>query len=768
MIFERVLVSGVILSGLSIAAIAQISNPDFPVPNTTGAPRPSFLPQPQPRLSRPALTPGEGEQPRMIRTIVELPVPEPVAEAPEEVKPDPTPGATPKGAGVIFGQQNQSKSEAQKPVEQQTESSHDQQTAKPAVQDQGKPGVIFGEENPPRKQAPQPSPAKRTPKMVAPSQTPAPGEQTEEPDPQALLKQKRFAEVEPIALDQQDDGLAKALGWGYYNSHRYARATKWFKKAIEWNEDDYESAYGLALSLTREGDYDKAEEVARWRLDQYPSMRKVLGDILSARAVAAYQGKEYRGSLRLFTDVENYRVLSRDEQIVQAWDYFQAGDYTLAAQEFERLYVTKPDKYTASGVYASYARLKNWARIEELSKTYDGALLKLYQSALAQRYYDHRLYANAYATDPQKYPELSSYTSPAISSTGFARFKSGVEGTSKLTEVRGDATGIFYQSDINRFAIDVGLSSLNSGNLSQGAFVGQAPLVVPRTFLFSPRTTYNSLVDFRLGYQRLGFYTPSVELGISPVGGALDPTLVGKAGLTGVQDWGNWEVNTYRNSVKQSILSYTGLRDPYTGNTWGRVSEDGLSLSAYDNLEGGWGVYGQFGASILEGESVETNSHITLALSVNRQFDSPNFTYFSVGPSFSFEHYAQNQDFFTFGQGGYFSPDYLFQGAVALRFMTKEARPYLIRGDVGVGLQTYKENSAPIFPLENSAAMYPETTTETFVATARLAGLVLVTSQLALGASVEYSKTGNYSEFIAAAFLRFFFEPRTGLFGTDF
>ncbi len=287
----------------------------------------------------------------------------------------------------------------------------------------------------PQSQAPQPTPAVFAPKPVAPKPTPAAVEPKAAPDAQVLLKQRRFGEVEPIARELQDDGLARALGWGYYNSHRYASATKWFKKAIEWNEDDYESAYGLALSLTREGDYDKAEEVARWRLDQFPAMRKVLGDILSARAVAAYQGKEYRQSLQLFTDVENFRALSRDEQIVQAWDYFQVGDYTLAAQEFERLYVAKPDKYTASGVYASYARLKNWARLEELCKTYDGALLKLYQSDLAQRYYDHRLYANAYATDPQKFPELSSYTSPAISSTGFARFKSGVEGTSKLTEV---------------------------------------------------------------------------------------------------------------------------------------------------------------------------------------------------------------------------------------------------------------------------------------------------------------------------------------------
>jgi hypothetical protein len=44
----------------------------------------------------------------------------------------------------------------------------------------------------------------------------------------------------------------------------------------------------------------------------------------------------------------------------------------------------------------------------------------------------------------------------------------------------------------------------------------------------------------------------------------------------------------------------------------------------------------------------------------------------------------------------------------------------------------------------------------------------LLTPQLALGASVDYSKTANYSEFTVGAFMRFFFEQRAGLFGTDF
>jgi hypothetical protein len=95
--------------------------------------------------------------------------------------------------------------------------------------------------------------------------------------------------------------------------------------------------------------------------------------------------------------------------------------------------------------------------------------------------------------------------------------------------------------------------------------VGQVPLVGPRLFAFSPKTTYSSLFDFRVGYQRLGFYTPSVEIGMSPVGGALAPTLVGKIGLTGLEDWGSWNANIYRNSVKQSFSVIRDSKIPTPG-----------------------------------------------------------------------------------------------------------------------------------------------------------------------------------------------------------
>ncbi|HEX6564579.1 MAG TPA: hypothetical protein VF020_09865, partial [Chthoniobacterales bacterium] len=211
--------------------------PDLPQGGYNAGRRPSFLPAPQPASTPRAPEPAP-EPTKTIITQVEVPVPEPVAEEPSDAAPESSPTPQP-----------------------------------------GSPRIIFGGPNQPS----QPSQAEK----AQPSPTPV-------QDPMVLLKAGQYDEVEAIATSRQDANLARSIGWALYNTHRYTDAEKWFEQAIQWNEGDYESAYGLTLSLIRLGDYDKAEEIARWRMEEYPAMRTAIGDILTARAVAAYKAKEYR------------------------------------------------------------------------------------------------------------------------------------------------------------------------------------------------------------------------------------------------------------------------------------------------------------------------------------------------------------------------------------------------------------------------------------------------------------------------------------------
>jgi hypothetical protein len=208
--------------------------------------------------------------------------------------------------------------------------------------------------------------------------------------------------------------------------------------------------------------------------------------------------------------------------------------------------------------------------------------------------------------------------------------------------------------------------------------------------------------------------------------------------------------------------------DPFTGDTWGRVTESGFKLSLFLPLQDQWSAYGELVGGVLDGENVDTNTHVRLTLAFNRQIEHPDFSYITIGPAFSFEHYSENLSYFTFGQGGYFSPDYLLQGTIGGHFLTKQGRRWLLKGDLDVGLQTYKQGTTAIFPLTDDISVYPQTDDQTFIATAGLAGMLQLTPRWALGGHLGYNRTADYSEFTAGLSLTYFFDPRSGLFISDF
>jgi cellulose synthase operon protein C len=671
---------------------------------------------------------------------VEVPVPDPVADEPNSADPEGSPTPERSGPTVIFGGGNQSTPSRE--VE-----TNPSAAAQPTPE--SGPRIIFG--------GPSPAPG------GSPEATPTPVY-----DPMQMLKAGNYEQAEQIAMSKQDPDLARAIGWSLYNAHRYGEAEQWFGQAIQWNENDYESSYGLTLTLIRLGDLDKAEEVARWRMDQYPRLRTAMGDILTARAIAAYKAKEYRRSHELFAEVKTYRPLTYNEQVVDAWNDFQVGDYPLAATEFERLYSERPTKATASGLYASYARQKDWRKLKELAERYGGPLAQMYQDYLAEHYYSQHLYANAYATEPNRYPQLLNYTTPEASLSALGRYKSG-DDQSKVGESRVDlGMALYVYDDINRIWFDSGWSTLTNGGVGPGAFVGMVPLTGPRVFVTNSPNHYNGLFDGRVGYTRLGEYTLSADVGITPAGGAVGPTVVGDLGLRDTEDWGNWSISFYRKPIKESILSYTGMKDPYSGEDWGRVTETGFTPTFFLLLPEDWSLSGSAIVAIRDGENVETNDHFAINFSLGHKIDNPNFSYFTIGPTIDYEQYTHNLDYFTFGQGGYFSPQYFLQGGLGVQLMTKEGINYLIRYSSTVGMQTYRQDASPVFPLENSTAVNAPSNMNTFSASVQLDGLVLITSQLAAGISIHADKTANYNEYSVGIFLKYFFQPRAGLFATDF
>ena len=149
----------------------------------------------------------------------------------------------------------------------------------------------------------------------------------------------------------------------------------------------------------------------------------------------------------------------------------------------------------------------------------------------------------------------------------------------------------------------------------------------------------------------------------------------------------------YRDQVKETMLSYAGEKDPLTGEIWGGVvatgAEGNLSLGSAQS-----GFYVQGGGSQLTGVNVNNNSRIYGSTGAYWTVYSNQYGVLKMGANMTGLHYAENQRYFTVGQGGYFSPDsYLLLNAP----FTWQSHPinhfvYTIKGSLGV--QSFHEGTA--------------------------------------------------------------------------
>ncbi len=786
MVFDNQLASVSVSNSSAYAETAA----EPPRNSTASDGRPSFLPAPAPREATARRTnssygyaeqPDRQAAPETMITQVEIPVPPPTAEP--LTFPDNTPSSS--YSDNAYYDQSQSR-----PQSEYRQAATPAPAVAPAARMRAAPRTVenrYGEVIPiqeitsastitsaPTASTPIPEEAV-SPTIIydkgqqAIPQPPTPEAPPPPPNFGLLIKQKRYAEVEAAALENSDSKLASALGWARYRDGQNNLAYHWFERAIQWNDGNHEASYGMALTLYRMGRYDQAEEIARWRAAQYPKMNKVLGDITARRAVSSFQSKQYRESRETLASIKRHRTLSREEQIMFAWSDFNLGNLAAARAEFVRLYREKPDRFAADGVYTVYAKDRDWSGLEDLVRKHRGPLEALYQQYVSQKYYDYGLYREAYTQDPCARPELQNISSSAAAVQVIGRTRSGTEGTSQLSEYGARATGTFYVKDVNRFDVTVGVSNLDSGHLDRNTAIGQVPKDGDkRNFKFAPKTQYDGLIDARVRWEHEGLLTPVVEVGITPVNGAIDPTFVGAAGLKRVYDTGNWTAEVYRDPVKDSLLSYTGLRDPFTGRRWGRVTETGGRFSFYKQTENDFGFYGAASAGVIAGHNVPNNSHAALTLAASKDLRMKGFDYFAVGPSLSLAFYDKNLSQFTFGQGGYFSPSHLIQGVIGARFLTHQGGSSLVRGNAGLGIQTNKQDGTPFFPNKPDGRWHGSTSSSGAAINLDVEGLYMLSDQWVIGGQLALNVAPDYNDFSVRLSLQYFFERRGGLFVQDF
>ena len=373
--------------------------------------------------------------------------------------------------------------------------------------------------------------------------------------------------------------------------------------------------------------------------------------------------------------------------------------------------------------------------------------------------------------------------SPWLGGTGVVNHRSGTAGFDSLTALQAP------------FEL--------SAPLSTG---GRLTIVTNPVFLDSGAATQSPLLPGGVA-ERLGTAQPNAVLNqqnATGVGGEVQFATENFAVGAGYSPWGflvsnvighlNWRpangaftFTASRDSVKDSQLSYSGLRDPgsvgpgFAGNVWGGLVATGGNVQ-FGKSDPSSGFYVSVGGQYLNGVHVQNNDRIDGdAGAYFRVKEVPDQGVLTVGINFFGMHYAHNSNFFTYGQGGYFSPQAYYLANVPFSFQGRYGPNIHYNVVAAFGVEAFQQDSVPFFPLDYSTLELPNNS-PSYSAQSVVSGNYDFKGEVSYhlsdhwfaGGFLSLNNTRDYNSQVAGFFVRWMTKPQvesdagpTGLYPWD-
>jgi predicted Zn-dependent protease len=416
-------------------------------------------------------------------------------------------------------------------------------------------------------------------------------------------------------------------------------------------------------------------------------------------------------------------------------------------------------------------------------------------------YYDPRIDDRTPLTERQQ-TELDLATiegsySGWVGGSVIGRYRSGTPGIDRLSsvEIPFEASVVVGQS--LRLTVIPNAVFLNSGQLvTTGLGTDTAPVLgtLPLGATYAPQQQFASGIG---GEFQLATNTFAAAIGYTPYE-FLVSNVVGRVRWKPAN--GHFTFYGGRDAVKETQLSYAGLRDPgqetatFSGPVWGGVVQTGAGVRFdYGDEHAGMYIQGE-GAALTGFHTLENRKYDGTMGAYFRVKNWPEYGTLNVGGTLFGEHYDYNERGQTYGLGGYFSPEAYFLAAIPITFNGHSGTKihYLINGSVGV--QTFQEDNQIYFPLDaglQNEYVALNCTTAQQIAT-RTCGQQPVNSNTGLnyaidgessyqvnehwfvGGFITGNNTNNYNTISGGFFGRYTFKPQyptadypTGLFPTE-
>lgn len=336
----------------------------------------------------------------------------------------------------------------------------------------------------------------------------------------------------------------------------------------------------------------------------------------------------------------------------------------------------------------------------------------------------------------------------------FFENRSGKRGIDRLTKTVIPLEATLTPSFDDTLHTGINIIHLQTGKLSDS----------DRSFLGYGTNTGNHNIEALNGFEPFIKYTKRVDTSLwegkiatTPINSSIASTPTGY--LRSLIDRNSWHysIQFLRQPVTETLLSYTGQKDPNSGQAWGRITRSGIeaSISSSDD----WikslsiGYYPHISGI----NTIENSESKMVLFTGTKLIDTPSHELLT-GPLFVYDRYRHSTNHFTFGHGGYFSPtSYQLLSLYGDYTGNLDTQTYLrLKGNIG--FSSFQESSEPIFPLANSSAQYSSSSTSGFSANFKGYLGYKIDSHLHLLGFLGWSDAPQYRFFSTGATLIYYFD----------
>lgn len=368
---------------------------------------------------------------------------------------------------------------------------------------------------------------------------------------------------------------------------------------------------------------------------------------------------------------------------------------------------------------------------------------------------------------------LRQSTAPQFEGAATLRARSGEEGASRLFEASTRIAASVSPFGIGRLGVAINPVIISAGAPKDvtAEKLGTNPLVVAEAtangnIIVLPGLDSRSETGAGVSL----FYDSgpiSFDAGVTPLGFMRTTFNGGLTARLGLGEEAQIRATVEQRPVTDSVLAYSGDRDPLTGVEWGGVIRRNVSLGGSANFGSG-GAYVDGAYRRLTGRNVVSNTGFEVnAGAYFRPIDS-NGNQLQIGINANMQAYDKNLRFFSFGHGGYFSPQQFVSVALPVSYSMDRER-WQVKAGFSVGVQSYSEDSAAVFPnnpaaqqaLESYAsgdstilARYDSASKTGIGLTGQFSGEYKLSAGTAAGGEISADTFGIYNEYKFRFYLR--------------